>query len=932
MNESIQRALALIQEDVSQRDHLLQKLADTSNPSQWLEPLFQKEFFAPQSNPLPEEDPFQKGFFRVPHWNVLGFLENTARQNYKNPHKKITDILISIIGSISGYKNEAGERIDNHITDLTLVKVIFSLPSDRIKKSHIEFIDTALKTKWTNTLVVVEIGKIGIPRLIDGNRKDLLLELLDTTLQYQKKGDDEYFSLLDDYWLKEVLEKNKQRIAELCATEAAEIGIRKMSAIIQESTTAFNNVWIPTVEDSGEVHFRDRYEYQLVAFVRDMFALSKAKNIREVISRLIISDEHVIFRRIALYVVNRHFEYLKDLFWNYRGNPLDDKLVKPELYGILISNATSFSKAEIAVVLNWIETKDYEISLEKNKEEAENKAIAYRKKEWLSALLETKDHDVITSYKKYDEISPGEVKYPGTIFHMETSWGKKPATDYINYQHDLLEKTDNNEVVTYLNNFKQVGNAWEGFSQDDLANTFRDCVKEYPDRFSKGLEPFLKALPIYQTALLWGLCEAWKSNKLFDWKETFDFIYLLIEPDSFWSQTSEDNNRHIYRIVAQIADLIIEGTKDDRHVFNSELLPTSEKILVSIALKTKSDLYDMNDLVTSVLNSTQGRIFDAMMSYSLRYYRLSKNKSKVKWVSSIKEDFTNRLSGNVERSIEFSLTLGKYLVALYYHLDKKWVETHIDQIFPTENQKHWEAAIEGYLFYTRSLYVELYSLLKKQGHYKKAFMTNFSDSHINERVIDHICVAYLNDLEKLENAHSLIAQLVTSGNMKQVSDLIRFLWILRNELSVETMVKIKPLWKSIHTRLFANIEQPESKKAVSDLLKWLSLVDTMDDEIFDWLNMSVQYVEANYNSPFFIEYLLSHANKTPELVGRIYLKMLDSGIYPSYDREHIRLLVETLYNYHQKDIADSIYNTYLGIGNDFLSDIYQKHNVIMNQD
>ena len=932
MHDTIQKALALIQLDESQKDHLFQRLAKTSNPSPWLEPLFQNNFFDPSKNPLPEEDPLQKGFFKLPRWSVLGYLENVSLQNYRNPDDKITDRLVDIVDSIAAYKNSARERIDNYITDLTLVKVIFSLPCERIKKSHIGFIDSALKTKWSNTLLAVEIGKTAIPRLVEGIKKELLLQLINVILQYQKKRDDEYVSILDDYWLNEILTKNKPRIAQLCGVEAAEVGIQKMSVIIHESATAFNNIWIPTVEDSKEVHFRDRYEYQLIAFVRDMFVFSEGKNLKEAISHLIFSDEHVIFRRIALYVTNHHFKYLKGLFWRWEGhgNPLDDSLTKPELYGILHSNAASFSKEEIAKVLNWIETKDYETRFKKDEKETNVKAIAYRKKEWLSALIETKDPEVMASYKKYDEIAPGEVKHPGILFHMETSWGKAPTTDYIKYQRGLLEKTNNIEIATYLNDFKQVGNAWEGFSPDDLANTFRDCVKEYPDKFSKGLEPFLKALPIYQSALIGGLCEAWKNNKLFNWKEIFDFIYLLIESDSFWSQTGEGNNRRVYGIVTQIADLIIEGTKDDRHAFDSELLPTSEKILIAIAIKTKSDLPEMHDLVTSVLNSTQGRIFDAMMSHSLRYYRLIKNKSGVNWASSIKNDFTNRLNGTVERSVEFSLTLGKYLPALYYHLDKKWIGDNIDYIFPMDNTEHWEAAIKGYLFYSRSLYVELYSLLKKKGHYDKAFTSDFSDTHINERVVDHICVAYLNDLEKLEDTGSLISRLVNSKNIKQVSDLISFLWMLRNELDEAARVKIKPLWRGVHARLFASIDQLESQKAASDLLKWLSLADTIDGEIFEWLNVSVKYVEANYNSPFFIEYLLSHAKETPDLVGKIYLRMLASGIYPTYDHKNIRQLVETLYDRGQKVIADSIHNSYLGIGDGFLSDIYQKHNEDVN--
>ena len=198
-----------------------------------------------------------------------------------------------------------------------------------------------------------------------------------------------------------------------------------------------------------------------------------------------------------------------------------------------------------------------------------------------------------------------------------------------------------------------------------------------------------------------------------------DFIYRIIEPDGFWE---EDYSKKGYNyrdwIVSQIADLIEQGTQNDSHAFEAKLLRQAERILLILAEKTESDLSDMKDLVTSVLNSSKGKVFSAMVVYSLRSARVPKEGEGKKWVKVIKTDFDNRLDRQFEPSLEFSVTLGRYLANLSY-LDQEWLILNINGIFPKDDDKHWKAGFTGYLFYNSRVYKNVYFHPEETGYGQK---------------------------------------------------------------------------------------------------------------------------------------------------------------------------------------------------------------------
>lgn len=915
------RVLQLIKNDKPQEEYFFSELSATSTPFPWLKILKEKGYFDPSKNPAPEEDTNQKGYFRIPYWNVLGYLENVAIQNKEKPSPEITNLLLKIVDSIIDYQNDKGERIDNYITDSTIIKIAFSLPIKSISQKHVEFLRTALRSKWDTMLIAAEISKTVFPRLIEGKKVNLLLRLIKIIFEYKKESDslgNTYLSIMDDYWLDETLKKHKAAIAKLCAREAAKIGIEKMKALVEEDNHTFNRIWIPTIEDHPQTSFPDRYECQLVRFVRDMFELNDPEEIRHEVTSL-LHEQHEIFRRIAVHTINYHYEKLNDLFWHWKGNPLDEDGLKHELYELLKTHCSSFSNAQIQQALEWIESKQFHGVNDIGDKQQIERVLAYRKKEWLSALLDSKKPEVTSRYDKYDEIEPGQWEHPGF-----DSWGETwvGALSPIEARQLLAKSTQ--EIADYLTSFKEEG-GWRQPTKEGLSQVFRTCVLENPQKFTQNPEPFMKVPTLYQYNLLWGLCDAWRQGKDFEWGRVLNFISKIIESDDFW--TKEENGQYKNSIVIQTADLIEKGTETDKHAFHPDFLPIAEKVLLNLVDKAESRVgKNESDLVTAVLNSPKGRVFSAMVIYSRRYARLYKSEEKNKWPLPIKQDFNKRLDRKIEPSLDFSLTLGKYLPYLAY-LDMEWVKKNVNRIFVEEQREraHWNAAMVGYLFYGSRVHQELYLLLRENGHYEKALNTEFEDNHIKERLIQHICVGYIEDWENVEEQSSLISKIINRNKPNELSEIVSFFWMLRENLNDKIRSKVKQLWKALFENAADKVDSLEYQKILSNLSRWLVLVEEIDEEVYGWLKVSARYVKTDYNSSFFVEYLLKHVDKTPGRVGELFLEMLNSGAYPDYKKENIEEIVEKLYGKGEKEIADKICNSYGEKGIYYLRDIYEKH-------
>jgi len=919
--------LSLLEGDAVKINYFFEQLALSVTPFPYLDFLKKGGYFKADQNPLPIESSEHPGSFTIPHWSILDYLETVAKQNEENPDEEITKTLVEIIDSIINYRDENGKRVDNYRTDWMLTKIIFKMPKGSIRKEHIDFIGMALESKWGTDLVDSEISETVLPKLIHDESKKLILELLNVIFKYNvtKKEFEgthifNYYSAMEGSSLKEALDEHTPAIAKLCGIEAADIVLEKISEIIHEDKYQFS---ISTIEDHLQTSFPEDYECQTVHFVRDMLEAVQPIQVKEKVNEL-LEREHPIFKRLAIHIINRHYKELKELFWDWiKSNFNSNIAIKHEVYELLKTNCLTFSKKEIDKILDCIENAEYYVpdTMMDGNEVNTEEWVANYKKEWLSALLETKNLKIKKIYDQYKKISPVEIKHPGF-----STWHEGGFVEQLSpiESTDLLQMS-NHEIVEYLNNFEQKESYdLKRISQRGLCQTFESYVVEHPTRFINNLQPFQKAKPVYQHSLLQGLRNAWEKEKNFTWNNLFDFISTIIRPDSFWQKEYEMSNYREW-IISEISKLIEVGTMSDEHSFESNLLPQVGENLLTLVNKAKIDhgTLKTTNIINWALNSTKGKIFSAMVNYSLRCARI--NKKEKKWVKSIKDDFTKRLNRELEPSRAFSVILGQYLLNLHW-LDEEWVQENINRIFPKDNETCWQDAFSAYLFHSRAIYPEIYLILKKNGHFEKALTVDFENSHATKKLAQNISAAYIHDLENLDKTESLINKLIQNKNPDQLSAMIIFFEGFgkkNDDFSKKVKAKIKPLWRKLHAALKNEKDKGCKKILFNSAKSWLMLINEIDDEIFEWLESSFKNINfvKRYNYYSLPDYLLWHAKKTPKKIGELYLTIMEAGVYPEYSENVIKELIQTIHSQEQQ-IAREICDKYLEKGIMFLRELY----------
>ena len=880
----------------------------------WLKPLKEAGSFDPEENPPLHEVPDSPGHYRTPVWYALEYVEKVAH----HPECPV-DVLVDIVDAIVDDINDTGERIENYYTNQRLIEIIGTFPIARIESKHITFMSTALKYGWVSR----EIGETILPKFLTEGEKALSLELLKVMINAQVINH-HIRPAMKEYWLKEAIKKEEQAISELCGFEAAQIALKRIRTLVDEGVHSFD--FIERIEIEPSYGRRQRYAELLVSFTCRMFHLASSDSIVETVKSLLkegVAERNyqdgkgspATFGRIALNVITHHYDDLKGLFWEWEGNPLEEYELKPQLYQLIETHCINFDEGEIEQILHWIESHRYHVALTEEGEESTKVAAIY-KREWLTALLKTGNEKVNAAYHKYKRINPKRIESPGLSRSIKIGYEEVNVMTVAE-----LSTMSNAEIAQYLNDSQE-----EKFWADSihgLVEVLRECVEANPRRFTDDLQPFQSVRYQYRHSILSGLLNAWRDKQEFDWGALLEFTHHILSSEQFWTEHPEGRFNYRDWIISTTADLIAEGTGDDKYAFDPQLLPLAEKILMILVEKAEPSVSTLKNLHFDVLNSVRGRVFSAMVDYALRYARINNPKQDIRWPQSIREDFTKRLDRSVEPSFEFSFTLGHYLPNLLY-LDEEWVIDNIDRIFPQQDKFHWGAAFSGYLFRS-GISENLYSLLKKRGHYQKALNTAFEDQEVLGKLVEHVCTGWIEDCETLNDKTSLIYQLVNSGNPKLLSEMVDFFWRKQYDTPDKVKLKVKPAWRNLIGVVASNSSKAEYQEILSSLSGWLELIDKIDEETLEWLKLSAKYVERGFNSASFVEALRKHVTHTPNKVREIYLEMLNNKVYPDYPPTDIQEIVRILYNQGYKEDAVNICNLYARAGREFLKPLWEEY-------
>lgn len=871
----------------------------------WIEPLENKGYFNVESIRNTYESKETPRTYTTPVWSPAIYLSKVAKINLESPNETITNILIKVVDSyINNY-----DKIDNSWADLNILEIIYNLPIPKIKEKNVEFIRTLLNSPNGDVYFIShDIYDKILPYFLESKNENLVLHLLDIILDYNNKNT-RIEPLMEPHCLQKSLDKYKESIFDLCGIKSVNIALTKIKTITQKLPYEFQ---IAAVDDHHQNIFPDDYHCQMVHLIRDFLHFSNPKNIKNTLMNL-IGEKNPIFKRIAIEAIDFYYDYedddgkLKELFWNWDGNPLEIDGSRHEIFVLLISHYSSFTETENQKLVDWIKNCNYYIP--ERSEYNETELRSYLMLKWLEAVKESDNREIQQLYQYCKKIYPDEIENPDFDSYIGKSGFLEPKEPL-----EICDKS-NKDIADYLIQTCS-GNPISDFVEDEIHGSLKICVKNNPNKFSNDLKPFLNVSRMNQYNILFGLWGAWKDGKFFEWDELLEFILKIIRNDSFWEDQFDDINYRDW-IISEIADLIEIRTVNDDKPLKRDSIPKVCEILIILVNNTKTVRNDQDELVSSVINSPKGKIFMAMITFSLSYARRFKSKSQKRWLNPIKDVFTQTLE---DPSVtEFYVILGLYLPNILY-LDEKWFKENINYIFSEFNFKN---VLNAYLHQSK-VHEVIYKALRKNGVLEKSIYTDFGDSRLNDNLVYHICTAYVYDIENISDNKSLINKLINNRNPDQLSAIIRFFLLNRDTNLDRIKPKIRPLWKILIDIFYQN---PDNyKECLSDISLWLAFYDEIDKEMCDWLLLSAIFLKINSNHRQISKYLVKCLNKSRQNVALIFIEMLKNGAYPDYPKEDIEKIVQTLYENGEIESANKICNLYGEKNYHFLRHLYKKYN------
>lgn len=175
-------------------------------------------------------------------------------------------------------------------------------------------------------------------------------------------------------------------------------------------------------------------------------------------------------------------------------------------------------------------------------------------------------------------------------------------------------------------------------------------------------------------------------------------------------------------------------------------------------------------------------------------------------------------------------------------------------------------------------------------------------------VIQHICVAYQYDKINFDLDSPLLVSVVKGRNVSDYENIIQFFNVNDKYVTIE---KIKDLWRFMYG-INKDLDCDVAKYFIGESYRWLGFFDEIDDEIKEWMLLSVQNLQPMAASQV-IKRLNNFSKKSPAQVGELLLALvLSEPRIPIYSE--LNKIVEELFELGYGEVSKHIANECLRKG------------------
>ena len=919
-NEEHLNTLPHLLKNISRRVYFFNNLTSPS----WLEPLKRRGYFDGKNNLEPYEDTETPGFIFTPYWPALKYLRKISEGGNNQLDISTHQVLSQVIDGIAFYKKPNGRRIVNSKTDYNVFELICNLPVGFLKERHLEFIRELVLIEQ-NDLVLFKYTKLLDRLLLEKSGKLILigLEILLSYKEIEERPLNRFSSIFPSFELKRILGKKKGDLINSFGQEVMDLSLQKVLELSEKNPLFFSDLYIPAIEDHSQTRFPDKLNCQLVYLIRDSLEVLPYEITLEKLIKF-IKHPNSILRRIAIHVICKRFKEFENLVWESKVNPLCDPYIKHEFYELIKEHCRNFKNEKIDQFISWI----YSIeNCNPGNVESSTEIWAYKKKEWLTALLGLGSPKIENLIEELNSISDSPITHPGF-----SSWSYGIVGLVSPLTTDQISGMDISEIVLYFDRFIPNEDNHLEPSVDGFLDNFYEAVKRNPQNFNLGCTILIESSTEIQYYWLKGLSKAWHDSQInFDVTEILETLSEIIRSDFYWQDYNILNKENRYKsyLISELLWFLEYGIRNDAHAFPPNMLPTIKEILVEIYERIEpieNFEFDIEKIQTEILNKSKGKIYVVLLQYSLRLARVQKKEIN-RWDNSVKNIFDQKIELKIESPFLF-FAVGQFLPQIHY-LDESWIKMKFKDIFDPAINKNWISAISGFFLYNRNNLTYCQMALD-EDIYDLALESNVLSKQVLNAVTENICFSYSEDIENMGIDSPIFEKIFNSKKKEIFQTLINFFWSPDRPIYSKYREKIKPLWKRIYLECSPLNEPVVDKYILANSTLWIKNIPHLglDGDIYEWVIKSIPYLDIRTKSVL-IEDFINHIHESPREIGNLLLELCRTGTQYYLRDNTIIEQVTLLYENGEKEIADKICLIHGEEGDHKLRSLYESNNLII---
>ena len=387
-------------------------------------------------------------------------------------------------------------------------------------------------------------------------------------------------TVLEDYWLKELVNATAAEFGRKAGKDAADIFLARVNDVFARAMGG-RDTWLfrPAIEEHQQNYdWRGPYN-RFVEGLRDSVLawLDADTDAARTYAESLLGSGAEIVERVAIHILDQRFGALRDLVPKAISPALFDAGHRHELHLFLEHHFQQLTEDEKARVLGIIRG----MPLPDRGDNSEQIRLAIQQN-WLTPIAGQGYEPADTWLAELNEALGTSAMFarPNFNSYHEMRWGFGPTP---HEAQELVAFAQAGTIVDRLNEFTP-SDSWDGPSKRSLSDAVIDAVGAAPDAFLDQLPQFLGAKPEYQYAIIAGfkkLWDAWDGKQArlpWDriWPKLVDFFEAILTNEEFWKgEVADEPVLSPTRdwIPPAIAEFLRAGTRSDDKAYAPELLP-----------------------------------------------------------------------------------------------------------------------------------------------------------------------------------------------------------------------------------------------------------------------------------------------------------------------------------------------------------------------